>query len=77
MKSMKRTEKHMERLQNQLRCSIRAKINPIVSKIQNYGNTSIQYFRLVDGDRLPHLAMKYQPYGRRSQGRTFNRLLDC
>jgi len=31
----------------------------------------------MDGDRLPHLVMKYQPYGRRSQGWTLNRLLFC
>jgi uncharacterized coiled-coil DUF342 family protein len=68
MKFIREMVKHMERLKNQLRCSIRVKINPVVRKIQNYGNKWIQYFRLIDKDRLLHLVMKYQPYGRRSQG---------
>jgi len=27
--------------------------------------------------RLPHIIMKYQPRGKRSQGRTLKRLLNC
>jgi hypothetical protein len=58
MKFIRRTAKHMERLQNQLRYSIRAIINPVVRKIKNYGNKWIQHFRLIGRDRLPHLGMK-------------------
>jgi hypothetical protein len=45
------------------------KINLVIKKIQNYGNKWIHHFRLMDGDSLPHLVMKYQPYGRRNQRR--------
>jgi len=30
----------------------------------------------MDIDRPPHLTVKYQPCGKRSQGRTLKRLLD-
>ena len=45
------------------------KINPVVKQIQNYINKWIQHFRRMDRDRLPHLVMKYQPCGERSQRR--------
>ena len=31
----------------------------------------------MDRGRLPHLIRKYQPCGKRSQGRPLKRLLDC
>ena len=31
----------------------------------------------TETDRLPQLIMKYQTFGFRSQGRPFQRLLDC
>jgi hypothetical protein len=41
------------------------KINPVVKKIQNYRNKLLQHVRQMDRDRLPHLIMKYQLYGKR------------
>ena len=52
------------------------KISPVVKKIQNYLNTLIKHFRRMNRDRLPHLIMKYQPFGKRSQGRSVKRLLE-
>ena len=49
-------------------------INLFVTKIQNYRNSWIQR---MDRDRLPHLIMKYEQCGKRSQRRPLKRLLDC
>ena len=35
------------------------KINTVVKKIQNYRNEWVQHVWQLDGDRLPHLIMKY------------------
>jgi hypothetical protein len=53
------------------------KINPRVNKFQNYVNKWIQLVQRMDRDRLPHLIVKYQLCGKRSQGRPLKRLLDC
>jgi hypothetical protein len=53
------------------------KINPLVKKIQIWINKWIQHIQRMDGDRLPHSVMKYQPCGKRSQRLTLRRLLDC
>ena len=53
------------------------KNNPVVNKIQNYRNKWIKHVRRMDRDRLPHLIMKCQPFGKRCQGRPLKRLLDC
>jgi len=36
-----------------------------------------QHIHRMDEDREPDFIMKYQPYGKRSQGRPLWRLLDC
>ena len=51
------------------------KANPVVKKIQNYGNKWIQHVGRMDGNRLPHLIVKYRPCGKQSQGRPLKRLL--
>jgi hypothetical protein len=51
-------------------------IKPVMKKIQNYRNKWIRV-RRMDMDRLPHLIMKYQQYGKRSQRRFLKRLLEC
>jgi len=43
------------------------KINPVVTKIQNYRNELLRHVRRMDRDRLPHLIMKYQLCGKRIQ----------
>ena len=53
------------------------KMNPIVNKFQNYVNKCIQLVQRMDRDRLPHLIVKYQPCGKRSQGRPLKSLPDC
>ena len=53
------------------------KNNPAVNKIRNYRNKWIKHVRRMDGDRLPHLIMKYQPCGNQSQRRSLKKLLDC
>ena len=51
------------------------------NKTQNHSNKWVQHVRRTDRDRqtdrLPHLIMKYQPCGKRSQGRTLEKRLDC
>jgi hypothetical protein len=46
------------------------KTNPVVKKIQSYGNKWIKHVRRMDRDRLPHLIVKYQQCGKRSQRTT-------
>jgi hypothetical protein len=53
------------------------KINPVVKKIQNYRNKCIRHVRRMYTDRLAHLIMKYQPCGKRRQGRSPKRFIDC
>jgi hypothetical protein len=52
------------------------KIQPVMEKINSYNNKWIQYVRRMDRARLPHAILKYQPAGRRNQGRPLKRLLD-
>jgi len=65
----------MARLQNNESILSELKINPVVKKIQNYGSKWTQ--RTWRMDRRPHLIMKYEPCGKRSQGQPIKRLLDC
>ena len=51
------------------------KTNPVVKKIKNYGNKWIQHVQRMDRDRPPHLIVKYQPCGKRSQGQPLKTLL--
>ena len=51
------------------------KINSAVKKIQNDGNKWIQH--VCQMDRLPHLIIKYHPYGKRNQGHPLRKLPDC
>jgi hypothetical protein len=51
-------------------------IQPVMEKINNYKNKWIQHVRRMDRARLPHAILKYQPAGRRDQGRPLKRLLD-
>ena len=53
------------------------KINQVVKKTQNDRKKSAQQVQRMDRDRLPSLIMTYQPRGKRNQGRTLKRLLDC
>jgi hypothetical protein len=39
------------------------KTNPVVKKIQNYGNKWIQHARRMDRDKLPHLIAKHNRVG--------------
>ena len=43
------------------------KINPAVKKIQNYRNKWIRHVRRRDRDRLTHLIVKYQPFGKEAK----------
>jgi hypothetical protein len=52
------------------------KIQPVMEKINNYKNKWIQHVRRMDRARLPRAILKYQPTGRRYQGRPLKRLLD-
>jgi hypothetical protein len=52
------------------------KIQPVMEKINNYKNKWIQHVRRMDRARLPRGILKYQPAGRRDQGRPLKRLLD-
>jgi hypothetical protein len=45
------------------------KMNHVLNKSQNYIQKWIKYVRLMDKNTLPHLIMKYQPCGKRKQGR--------
>jgi len=51
------------------------KINSVVKKIHNYRHKWVQHVRRKDRqtDRLPHLIMKYQSRGKRSQGRSLEK----
>jgi hypothetical protein len=51
------------------------KISPVVKKIENC-RSKWMHVRGIDRDSLPHFIMKYEPCGKRSQGRTLKRLLD-
>ena len=42
------------------------KNNAVMKKIQNYGNKWVKHVRRMDGDRLPRLTVKYQPFGKRN-----------
>jgi hypothetical protein len=52
------------------------KIQQVLEKINNYKNKWIQHVRRMDRVRLPHAVLKYQPAGRRDQGRPLKELLD-
>jgi hypothetical protein len=52
------------------------KMQPVVEKINNYKNKWIRHVRQMDRARLPRAILKYQPAGRRKQGRPLKRLLD-
>jgi hypothetical protein len=78
MKNMRKTAKYMwQEYKTNEDMSSEPKINPVVKQIQNYINKWIQHVWQMDRGRLPHLIRKYQPCGKRSQGRPLKRLLDC
>jgi hypothetical protein len=52
------------------------KIQQVMEKINNYKNKWIQHVRRMDRARLPRGILKYQPAGRRGQGRPLKELLD-
>jgi hypothetical protein len=52
------------------------KMQPVMEKINNYKNKWIQHVRRMDMAGLPHAVLKYQPSGRRDQGRPLKRILD-
>jgi hypothetical protein len=52
------------------------KIQPFVEKINSYKNKWIQHVRRMDRAGLLHAILKYQPAGRRDQGRPLKGLLD-
>jgi hypothetical protein len=52
------------------------KIQPVMENINNYKNKWIQYVRRMGRAGLPRAVLKYQPAGRRDQGRPLKRLLD-
>jgi len=77
-KFMRKTAKYMcQDYKTNEDMSSEPKINSAVKKIQNYINKWIQHVWRMETGRLPHLIRKYQPCGKRSQGRPLKRLLDC
>jgi len=51
-------------------------ITPVLDKIQEYRNTSLQHMKRMACNRLLRILKNYRPTGRRNQGRPLKRLLD-
>jgi hypothetical protein len=77
MKFMRKTAKYTWQDHKQNRdITEELTIQPVMEKINNYKNRWDQHFRRMDRARLPHAILKYQPAGRKNQGRPLKRLLD-
>jgi len=76
----RRTKIHIARQKTIQDILLELKINPVVKKIENYRDEWKKHV-LGNGqqqtDRLPHVIMKYQPCGERSEGRPLKRLQGC